>query len=292
MKKFIAPLCLATLIFASPESYSYEIKECSSVECQSNFKNFKKYARKEIPQAMEVLANFYLKGYGTDKNEVKALKLYVKSAKYGSPTAQLKAGMMYISGWGKKDIKKGVTWLQWASNNNVNEASHYLATLYLEGDLVEQDIDKAQTLLEKAASKSHFESQYLLGRLHESGHFGKINKEKAIELFQSSAFKVSKSKDRLLALNIAIRSEPTSDMEVIEVNPEPYQDFLNSTLASFKNRPPAGGATGSSLDNMGCKQQKSNCSFMIDPDDIKRFMRSWQSFGDRALTSRLKPTDL
>ncbi|MEP2601468.1 MAG: hypothetical protein ABJH28_08330 [Paraglaciecola sp.] len=42
------------------------------------FKDFKKYAQKGHPSAMETLGNFYIVGYGTEKSESKALKMYKK----------------------------------------------------------------------------------------------------------------------------------------------------------------------------------------------------------------------
>jgi len=49
------------------------------------FKDFKKYARHRSPVAMEALGNFYMNGYGTEKNfgikdPSKAIALYSQSA--------------------------------------------------------------------------------------------------------------------------------------------------------------------------------------------------------------------
>lgn len=252
--------------FASPEMSSSKLEKCMSTECVNMFKQFKKYARHEMPIAMETLGNFYMHGYGVKQNFTKALRNYERTAKYGSATAQYKTGLMYILGMGVEEdnIEKGITWLRWSFKNGNNDAAYYLAALYIKGEKVEKDLLIAKDWLEKSSKMGHGKSQFLLAQLYETGSFGSDQQSKAIALYSKSAFKSDGAKERLIALNVPLpeQVDTDTDIEHIEVASLPFMEMMELKLAGLKNYAIPGANTGSMVIAAHCRNAKINCGLV------------------------------
>ncbi|OUS68483.1 hypothetical protein B5G52_19340 [Pseudoalteromonas sp. A601] len=291
MKIFISVVFLLLLPLATN---AYNINKCSSEECVENFKDIKKYARKDIPQATETLATFYYKGYGVEQSFKRARKYYLKSAKYGNPSAQFKLSLMLLEGkGGDKEISQGINWMEWAARNNILAAHYFLGLYYIEGKYVDKDIELGKQFLKYAATKDYRKAQYILGKLYESDVFGKPNSEIAIEYYKVSAYYYEPSNKRLIAMGINLpQTSEKGEIERIEVESDSLDDYLDNLLSALRYMPAPGKPTGSNLVGMGCRSQDSNCGFIVDPEEIERFMRDMQlQFFDPILTKHMKPLD-
>lgn len=77
--------------------------------------------------------------YATDetfglKDEVEAVKWYMKAAEAGYADAQYNLGLMIVIGEGTpKDLKKGIGWMEQAVANGSELAAHVLSIIYREG---------------------------------------------------------------------------------------------------------------------------------------------------------------
>ncbi|MBH0037613.1 tetratricopeptide repeat protein [Pseudoalteromonas sp. SWN166] len=292
MKTIIKLVFILSIMLFSQNSSSEEITECDTKECKQRFKDFKKYARKDIPQATEVLGTFYYKGYGITKNHSKARRYFLNSAKYGSPTAQFKLGLMYLNGeGGDVEVKKGINWLEWAAKNDVIAANYFLGLYYLEGKLIEKDYKKGKAYLETASNEDYHKAQFVLAKYYE---VKENNLEKAVEYYKKSAYFIEESNLRLIALGIkSPETDPDLSIERIEVKSESLNDMFDELLAALRYIPAPGKPTGSNVVGMGCRNHDSNCGFIVDPTEIERFIRDMQwQFSDPTLTRAMRPDDL
>jgi len=270
-------LLLSSLSYPSFSSTKFE--PCMSKDCVQLFKDFKKYARHDMPIAMEALGNFYMNGYGVEINNTKALHFYERTAKYGSATAQYKTGLMYILGMGQeKDVSHGITWLRWSVKNGYNKAAYLLGTLYLKGKYIGQDIDKAIHWLEISSKKGDAQSQFLLAQIYEQEQFGNKDLSKAIELYSQSAFKVEGSAKKLEDLHIPLPKniDKNDGIEHIEVNPLPFLELMALKLAGLKNYETPTIGTGTRVLYPSCRNAKINCGkvgILSNPVAIKRFLQ-------------------
>jgi hypothetical protein len=91
---------------------------------EGNHENLRKMAKEGDSIAQFAIGWMYDHGYVVEKNKVKALLWYKKSAGNGYPQAAYNIGMFYTSGRQgiKRDLKKGYYWLDIAANAGVTEA--------------------------------------------------------------------------------------------------------------------------------------------------------------------------
>jgi TPR repeat protein len=278
MKIFLNVLGIA-LFFSSTYSSalpSYQVEACEESQCVENFKKMKKYARHHIPMATEALANFYMHGYGVEQDYVRALRLYERTAKHGSATAQYKTGIMYILGIGKKNLDRGVNWLEWAVKNEHYQSAYTLGLMYYHGENLPLNRKKAIKWLDIAAKNGHEQAQFTLGQLYETGTIVKKNLNKAIELYEKSSSKLDDSKSRLIALNQAIPEVKSDDMERIEVNPIPFQEMIDMKAEGMRNIALAGYGKSPGF---SCRHSTRNCSDVVTVDDFSiqqlYYLNSW-----------------
>jgi TPR repeat protein len=95
--------------------------------------------------------------YATDellglKNEAEAVKWYSKAAEQGHALSQYDLGFMLLLGEGtKKDVAKGLWWMEQAVANGWEDAARLLSDVYTRGLFdVEPNSDKAAYWNEKA----------------------------------------------------------------------------------------------------------------------------------------------
>jgi len=281
-------------IFSNLSFSSTKLEACMTDECIKTFKNFKRYARHDMPIAMEALGNFYMNGYGVEINQTKALRHYEHTAKYGSKTAQYKTGLMYILGMGQdKDVSRGISWLKWSVKNGYNKAAYQLGALYLKGEVIEQDIEKAIHWLEISSKKGDAQSKFLLAQIYEQDKFGNKDLSKAITLYTQSAFKAEGSVKKLEDLNVPVPEyiEQNDGIEHIEVNPLPFLELMGLKLAGLKNYQTPTKGTGSRLIAPSCRNAKVNCGrvgVIADPKAIGRFIYDTQHASNKAAAERLQ----
>lgn len=119
-------LSLSNLTFAQTtknhQAETRKLAQCDTTECHNRFLQYKRYSKKGYSDAMFVLAEFYYVGYGTEANTERDLKLFRKAAKFDSPQAQYKAGIIYLKEGENQDIDRGVKYLTEAGDNNLAPA--------------------------------------------------------------------------------------------------------------------------------------------------------------------------
>lgn len=107
-----------------------------------------------------------------DKDERKAVELYIKAAEQGNAVAQVNLAWCYQEGSGvDKDDRKAVEWLIKAANQRCIEGMNNLGSLYEKGvpGVLAKDEKHAFSLYLLAAYQGHGSAFYNMGRCYEHG---------------------------------------------------------------------------------------------------------------------------
>lgn len=178
------------------------ITACDSLECQEQFREFRKLARNGSPRAQLTLAGMYYAGYGIERDVHKSLSWYRRAAKYGGVAfGTYRAGMIYL--FDKEvdqDVEKGIEFLKRAAKADHAHAASVLSDLHLYGTFVEKDMEEGIKWLKVAAKLRHKDSIYDLAKLYEEGDHVEKNEQTAIKLYKKIAKRLPEARDRLLAL--------------------------------------------------------------------------------------------
>lgn len=141
------------------------------------FSHFKSAAEKDYEFSYYELANCYLNGYGTYKDENLAFQWMEKAAIYGDASAQCDLGHMYLNGNGTlKDTQKAIKWFR-KSADQITEYSYVsssidacviLGLIYRDGlDNVPKDYNEAKKWFIKAYEKENdVDACCYLGEIH------------------------------------------------------------------------------------------------------------------------------
>lgn len=112
------------------------------------------------PKKLMALANFYLLGYGTEKNENEAARLHKLGAEKGDAFCQSCYGRDLLYGIGvKKDLDAALIWLRKSAAQKEPEAEYALHQLYDEGTEVKAAPDEARQWLLRAAEHGHHDAR-------------------------------------------------------------------------------------------------------------------------------------
>ena len=128
-----------------------------------------------------------LKAYDR-KNYDKAFARFLKAEKAGIPEAMFVLGNMYINGYGvPKDISNALSYYRRASERHYTPALFTLALLYMDGTLVPQDVPLAHAYISKAAQAGDTEAMTTLALWYERGYFGQNMFERALYWYKKAA---------------------------------------------------------------------------------------------------------
>lgn len=109
------------------------------------------------PEKLIGLANLYLLGIGTEKNEAEAARLHMQGAEKGDASCQYYHGCNLSLGIGtKKDAVTGLSWIRKSAAQQNEQAEFFLHQAYRDGDGVEMDETIARQWLLKAAEHGHY----------------------------------------------------------------------------------------------------------------------------------------
>ena len=112
----------------------------------------------------------YESGQGVEKNLEKAVELYRRAAEGGYPMGRCNLGVMYFFGQGvEKDLKKAAYCFAQAAEQRLPRAQYLLGVCCEFGDGVEQDVSRALALYREAAGAGYPDAQCALGVLHHQG---------------------------------------------------------------------------------------------------------------------------
>ena len=112
------------------------------------------------PSKLMALANFYLLGIGTEKDEIEAARIHLIGANKGDARCQFVHGCELIQGQGvKKDPAAGLTWIHKAADQKLPDAEYLLHETYAAGEVVARDQAEARKWLLRAAEHGHHEAR-------------------------------------------------------------------------------------------------------------------------------------
>lgn len=119
---------------------------------------------RRVPDAALYLGLCYEKGFGVEKDDAKAYRLYKEAASRGSLLGEYRQAIMTLSGQGvKKDPRKGMKALEKLSAKGVNEATTALAFEYY---YVKKDRQKGLEYFRRVAEKDDPDAQSMLGSIY------------------------------------------------------------------------------------------------------------------------------
>jgi uncharacterized protein len=149
--------------------------------------NYQKLSDLGSPQGDSLLARCYAKGFGVEKDVVKATQLFRKAALANHVPSQLMMAGRYFAGEGcDTDPVAATGWLTRASQSGSSEATLLLAQRYENGDAILQDLDAAGRLYSKLASSNHPVGYYHLGRFYATGKGAKPDLVRAFVLISQA----------------------------------------------------------------------------------------------------------
>ena len=112
--------------------------------------HYKEAKEKKTDESFLDLANDYALGYGTKKNERKALKYFKKAIKKNNPEALCRFGHFYLFSERFRDYKKAISYLEKSAALNYTSALYSLGQIYLEGHFATKNEYLAFKYLKKA----------------------------------------------------------------------------------------------------------------------------------------------
>lgn len=144
---------------------------------------YKQAASEGDINAQLFVAASYLYGFGVKKNTDTASRYYIDAAKSGNALAQFALADNFLNSRNVGNRKLGLIWLNKSAANANPQALTKLASIYMDGKLVEKDVEKASELLTKASEQNYAPAMVKLAYLAlENG-----DKNKGLEWFNKAA---------------------------------------------------------------------------------------------------------
>lgn len=124
----------------------------------------------------------------SQKKYAKAARYFEKAKDAGMPEAMFVLGNMYINGFGVPlNITTAITYYRRAAEEQYTPALYTLALLYMEGSLVVQDVNLAHVYISKAAEKGDVEAMTTLATWYERGYLGQGKVKQAVSWYKKAA---------------------------------------------------------------------------------------------------------
>ncbi|MEW6984414.1 tetratricopeptide repeat protein [Colwelliaceae bacterium 6471] len=262
----ISIVIVMTLLVMSSHIKAEEIEECQTDYCVDYFKKYKKGAKRGYVQANATLGQFYYIGYGTEKNEDKALKHLNKAARKGEFSSQYLVGVISLVSENNRDIDKGVKYLEKVAEKNYKDANYLLGTLYINDKLIPKNLAKADHYLTQAYKQKDKRIPELLTSISESldknadsfPQLTSIMSEKPLVIKDDEEF-----------------AWPQSAVERITITSPPISTIFDTQIASFKKRKKT---TGSKLQGKTCDEQVSCYQTRLNRQSVDTFFMITSSF--------------
>ncbi len=123
---------------------------------EASFAQAKLEAAGGDPEKLLALANHYLIGIGTVRDQAEAARLHKLGAEKGDAFCQSCYGRDLLYGIGvKKDVAAGIIWLRKAADQNQCDAEYALHMLYEDDEDIKADLPEARKWLQRAAEHGH-----------------------------------------------------------------------------------------------------------------------------------------
>lgn len=245
MKNLLSVVTALGLLLLVPQSNAEQLEACQTDACVEYFKKFKRGAKGGHLRAMATLGQFYYVGYGTEKDEDKALKYLEKAARKGEKSSQYLVGAISLLSEENKDYKKAVKYLEKVAKSNYKDSNFLLGTLYVNDKFIKHDYEKADLYLAKAYKQSDPRLPDLLTSVDDdlkkhASNFPLLTK-------QMNKKPMKKADDGSFEW-------PSTNMEVITINSPPLESRFDEQLVMFKKRKKT---TGSRFQGQTCEEQIS-----------------------------------
>jgi len=134
---------------------------------------------KEDPYALNMMGWLYMNGKGVEKNEKKALELYMLSASKGFAKAYYNLGLSYEYGKGTDvDIAKAIYHYKEGYSRGDPKSAFALGKLYTKGCKTEKNFDDGIKYLKYSCRKKISDSCYFLGNIYETEYRDEKKAEK------------------------------------------------------------------------------------------------------------------
>ena len=131
-------------------------KQNQELSPEASFAQAKLEAAGGDPEKLLILANCYLIGFGTERDEAAAARLHKLGAEKGDAFCQSCYGRDLLYGVGvKKDVAAGIIWLRKAADQNQCDAEYALHMLYEDDEDIKADLPEARKWLLRAAEHGH-----------------------------------------------------------------------------------------------------------------------------------------
>ena len=203
------------------------------------FELFQQAAAKYLTPALMSLAACYHNGWGTDVDEVEALKNYTLAAEGGDSDAMYIVGEYYANGTGTdKDLKKAVDWYRKAAEQGEVDAQMCLGECYMFGKGVKQDYAESFKWLMEAASRGSVVAQSYVGDFYHQG-LGDIeqNDEEAVDWYRKAAEQGQVDAQRHLGFlymqGDGVEQNSTEGLKWLEKAAEQGDDIAQRNLGLF-----------------------------------------------------------
>lgn len=160
-KNLLTPLALIIASSFTQANATVQVNQlnnvCDSQTCVTQFKQFKR-SRSTNMAKLDILANMYLHGYGTDRDVAKASKLLRKVAKdTTSNYHRVKFALLNLSdGASEKQLNVALRTLERAAKNDDAPAAYILAAVYSSDDYNSLDKSKADFYQKQAIDSQRF----------------------------------------------------------------------------------------------------------------------------------------
>lgn len=242
-----------------------EISDCKVGACVDYFKKFKKGSRAGYVQAHASLGQFYYVGYGTEKDEDKALKYLLKAAVKGEHSSQYLVGVISLVSEENKDVERGVKYLEKVAKANYKDANYLLGTLYINDKLIPQNVEKADLYLSKAYKQKDERLPELLESINDSLT---NNAEKFPKLIAAMEKKPLVKSDEGLVWT-------KSNIEVITINSAPLTTIFDEQIITFRKRKKT---TGSKLQGRSCSEDIGCYQTRLNGQSTNTFFNIFEGF--------------
>lgn len=125
----------------------------------------------------------YKNGLGTQKDIIKAIDYFKRSAELNNTNAKRTIALEYLSGKHlEQDIEKGLEMLTECANRGDIMSCYKLGKIYFKGEIVYKDLNMAEKYFLKASEKENQYAYYSLGKLYLEKE--KYSFDKAVECFE------------------------------------------------------------------------------------------------------------
>jgi TPR repeat protein len=167
------------------------------------FKLSKKLADKGYSSGINLLGYCYDIGIGTDVDKSKAFELYLNAANLGNSIAQHNIGHMYKDGEGiEKDYNKSIEFFKKSAEKGYSDGMTMLGYCYNNGIGIDPDKKMAFKFYEKAANLENSVAQFNLALMYEYGNEIEKDMSQAIYWYKKSAKQgYQNSQNKLVKLN-------------------------------------------------------------------------------------------